>query len=104
MSEAGSGSDAFALKTKAVVKGDHYEITGQKLWITNGNEAEIFIVFATIDPSAGYKGITAFIVEKVLKVSPSAKGRQTRHSRQFNDRINFRFVQSSKGKRPRRSR
>lgn len=64
LSEAGSGSDAFALKTKAADKGDHYELSGQKLWITNGNEAEIFIVFATIDPSAGYKGITAFIVEK----------------------------------------
>ena len=64
LSEAGSGSDAFALKTKAVDKGDFWEISGQKLWITNGNEAEIFIVFATVDPSAGYKGITAFIVEK----------------------------------------
>ena len=64
LSEAGSGSDAFALKTRAVDKGDHYEINGQKLWITNGNEAEIFIVFATMDPEAGYKGITAFIVEK----------------------------------------
>ncbi len=64
LSEAGSGSDAFALKTRAVDKGDHYEITGQKLWITNGNEAEIFVLFATVDPEAGYKGITAFIVEK----------------------------------------
>lgn len=64
LSEAGSGSDAFALKTKAIDKGDHWELTGQKLWITNGNEAEIFVMFATIDPSAGYKGITAFIVEK----------------------------------------
>ncbi len=64
LSEAGSGSDAFALKTRAVDKGDHYELNGQKLWITNGNEAEIFIVFATVDPEAGYKGITAFIVEK----------------------------------------
>ena len=64
LSEAGSGSDAFALKTRAVDKGDHYELTGQKLWITNGNEAEIFLLFATIDPEAGYKGITAFIVEK----------------------------------------
>jgi alkylation response protein AidB-like acyl-CoA dehydrogenase len=64
LSEAGSGSDAFALKTRAVDKGDHFELTGQKLWITNGNEAEIFIVFATIDPEAGYRGITAFIVEK----------------------------------------
>ncbi|MEO6051856.1 MAG: acyl-CoA dehydrogenase [Pyrinomonadaceae bacterium] len=64
LSEASSGSDAFALKMRAVDKGDHYELTGQKLWITNGNEAEIFVLFATIDPDAGYKGITAFIVEK----------------------------------------
>jgi alkylation response protein AidB-like acyl-CoA dehydrogenase len=64
LSEAGSGSDAFALKTRAIDSGDDYSITGQKLWITNGNEAEIFLVFATIDPDAGYKGITAFIVEK----------------------------------------
>ncbi|MBE7515095.1 MAG: acyl-CoA dehydrogenase [Chloracidobacterium sp.] len=64
LSEAGSGSDAFALTTRAADNGDHYEITGQKLWITNGNEAEIFIIFATLDPEAGYKGITAFIVEK----------------------------------------
>jgi alkylation response protein AidB-like acyl-CoA dehydrogenase len=64
LSEAASGSDAFALRTKAVDKGDHFELSGQKLWITNGNEAEIFILFATVDPAAGYKGITAFIVEK----------------------------------------
>lgn len=64
LSEAASGSDAFALKTRAVDKGDHYELTGQKLWITNGNEAEIFIVFANIAPEQGYKGITAFLVEK----------------------------------------
>ena len=64
LSEAASGSDAFALKTRAIDKGDHFELTGQKLWITNGNEAEIFVLFATVDPEAGYKGITAFIVEK----------------------------------------
>ena len=64
LSEAASGSDAFALKTRAIDKGDHFELNGQKLWITNGNEAEIFVLFATIDPDAGYKGITAFIVEK----------------------------------------
>ncbi len=67
LSEAASGSDAFALKTRAVDKGDHYELNGQKLWITNGNEAEIFVLFATVDPEAGYKGITAFIVEKSFK-------------------------------------
>ena len=64
LSEASSGSDAFALKTKAVDKGDHWELNGQKLWITNGNEADIFITFATVDADAGYKGITAFVVER----------------------------------------
>ena len=64
LSEAGSGSDAFAMQTKAEDKGDHYLINGRKMWITNGNEAGIFIVFANADPSKGYKGITAFIVER----------------------------------------
>jgi alkylation response protein AidB-like acyl-CoA dehydrogenase len=64
LSEAGSGSDAFALQTRAEDKGDHWQLNGRKLWITNGNEAGIFIVFANIDPSKGYKGITAFVVER----------------------------------------
>lgn len=64
LSEAVSGSDAFALQTKAEDKGDHYLLNGRKLWITNGNEAGIFIVFANVDPTKGYRGITAFIVEK----------------------------------------
>src|ERR1700722_16634580 len=64
LSEASSGSDAFALQTRAVKRGDDYVLNGQKLWITNANEAGLFIVFATLDPSAGYKGITAFLVEK----------------------------------------
>ncbi len=64
LSEASSGSDAFALQTRAVKRGDDYVLNGQKLWITNAKEAGIFIVFATIDPAAGYKGITAFLVEK----------------------------------------
>ena len=64
LSEAGSGSDAFAMQTRAVDKGDHYLINGQKLWITNGNEAEIFILFANANPEAGYRGITAFVIEK----------------------------------------
>jgi alkylation response protein AidB-like acyl-CoA dehydrogenase len=64
LSEAGSGSDAFAMQTRAVDRGDHYEITGQKLWITNGNEAGVFVVFANANPEAGYRGITAFVVEK----------------------------------------
>jgi butyryl-CoA dehydrogenase/short/branched chain acyl-CoA dehydrogenase len=64
LSEAGSGSDAFAMQTRAVDKGDHYLINGQKLWITNGNEADIFVLFANANPEAGYRGITAFIVER----------------------------------------
>jgi len=64
LSEAASGSDAFALQTRAELRGDQYILNGQKLWITNAKEAGIFIVFATLDPAAGYKGITAFLVEK----------------------------------------
>ena len=64
LSEAGSGSDAFAMQTRAVDKGDHYLINGRKLWITNGNEAEIFVLFANANPEEGYRGITAFVVEK----------------------------------------
>lgn len=64
LSEASSGSDAFALKCKAEDKGDHFLLNGSKLWITNANEADIFLVFANINPEAGYKGITGFIVER----------------------------------------
>jgi short-chain 2-methylacyl-CoA dehydrogenase len=64
LSEPGSGSDAFSLSTRAVQKGDHWELNGRKMWITNGAEAGFFIVFATVDPSKGYKGITAFMVER----------------------------------------
>jgi alkylation response protein AidB-like acyl-CoA dehydrogenase len=64
LSEAGSGSDAFALQTRAAERDGGFVITGRKLWITNANEAEIFIVFATVNPDAGYRGITAFIVER----------------------------------------
>ena len=64
LSEASSGSDAFALQTRAEASGDHYVLNGRKLWITNGKEAGLFVLFASIDPSAGYRGITAFLVEK----------------------------------------
>jgi alkylation response protein AidB-like acyl-CoA dehydrogenase len=64
LSEAGSGSDAFALTTRAQPDGDDFLLTGRKLWITNANEADVFIVFATVDPDAGYRGITAFVVER----------------------------------------
>jgi butyryl-CoA dehydrogenase/short/branched chain acyl-CoA dehydrogenase len=64
LSEAGSGSDAFALATRAQEQGDHWVLNGQKLWITNAAEAGVFIVFANANPDAGYKGITAFLIER----------------------------------------
>ncbi len=64
LSEPGAGSDAFALATKADDKGDHWELTGSKFWITNGAEAKFFIVFANADFDKGYKGITAFLIER----------------------------------------
>jgi len=64
LSEAGSGSDAFALQTKAELRGSDFVLNGRKLWITNSKEAGLFILFATVDASKGYKGITAFLVEK----------------------------------------
>ena len=64
LSEAGSGSDAFAMQTRAVDRGGHFVLNGRKLWITNGKEADIFVLFANANPEAGYRGITAFIVEK----------------------------------------
>src|SRR5436190_6661867 len=64
LSEAGSGSDAFALACRAEDKGDHWVLNGQKLWITNAYEAGFFIVFANANADAGYKGITAFLIER----------------------------------------
>jgi len=64
LSEAGSGSDAFALTTRAERKGDDWVLDGQKMWITNAQEAGLFLVFATVDPTKGYRGITAFILER----------------------------------------
>jgi short-chain 2-methylacyl-CoA dehydrogenase len=64
LSEAGSGSDAFALATRASEAADGFRLTGRKLWITNGNDADVFIVFANLNPEAGYRGITAFVVER----------------------------------------
>ncbi|MGN8225717.1 acyl-CoA dehydrogenase [Gracilimonas sp. BCB1] len=67
LSEAGSGSDAFALKTTAKEDGDDFVLNGSKLWITNANEADIFLVMANVNPEAGYKGITAFVVERGME-------------------------------------
>jgi butyryl-CoA dehydrogenase/short/branched chain acyl-CoA dehydrogenase len=64
LSEPAAGSDAFALTTRAISQADGHSITGRKLWITNAAEADVFLVFATINPAAGYKGITCFLVER----------------------------------------
>jgi alkylation response protein AidB-like acyl-CoA dehydrogenase len=64
LSEGASGSDAFGMATRAELRGDRWVLTGRKLWITNGAEAQIYVVFANANPSAGYKGITAFVVER----------------------------------------
>jgi len=64
LSEAGAGSDAFALTTRAALKGGHYFITGRKMWITNAAEAGIYLLFANANPDLGYRGITCFIVER----------------------------------------
>jgi alkylation response protein AidB-like acyl-CoA dehydrogenase len=64
LSEAGSGSDAFALTTYGRLDGNKYVLNGRKLWITNANEADLFLVFATLNPEAGYRGITAFLIER----------------------------------------
>ncbi len=66
LSEAGSGSDAFALATRATDYGDHYRLTGRKLWITNAAESGLFLLFANLNPEAGYKGITAFLIDRDL--------------------------------------
>ncbi|CAB5371908.1 unnamed protein product [Rhizophagus irregularis] len=73
LSESGAGSDAFALKTRAEKKDGYYILNGSKMWITNSGEAEIFLVFANLDPSKGYKGITCFVVEKDMGVKIDKK-------------------------------
>ena len=67
LSEAGSGSDAFAMASRAAARGDGFVLNGRKLWITNANEAGLFLVFANVNPEAGYRGITAFLVERGFK-------------------------------------
>ncbi|RUP35358.1 acyl-CoA dehydrogenase/oxidase [Jimgerdemannia flammicorona] len=79
LSEAGSGSDAFALQTRAEKQGDHYIINGSKMWITNSKEAGIFLVFANVDPPKGYKGITCFVVEKEWGVQIAKKESKVRY-------------------------
>jgi len=73
LSEPGSGSDAASLRTTAVRKGDHYVLNGSKQWCSHGDHADVITVFATVDPSKRAKGITAFLIEKSLPASPSAR-------------------------------
>lgn len=80
LSETGSGSDAFALATTATKSSDgkHYTLNGSKCWITNSAEADIFLVFATQDPSKGYKGISCFVVEKKDGIEIAKKEKKVR--------------------------
>ncbi|KAH8106344.1 acyl-CoA dehydrogenase/oxidase [Cristinia sonorae] len=73
LSEPASGSDAFALQTRAKKDGNHWVLNGSKMWITNSYEANVFLIFATIDPSLGYKGITCFIAEKDMGIQIAKK-------------------------------
>ncbi|KZP07257.1 mitochondrial acyl-CoA dehydrogenase [Athelia psychrophila] len=73
LSEPASGSDAFALQTRAKKDGDHYIINGSKMWITNAYEAEVYLIFANIDPSKGYKGITCFVATREMGVQIAKK-------------------------------
>ena len=73
LSEPASGSDAFALKTKAEKTADGYKLNGSKMWVTNAADAGIFLIFANLDPSKGYKGITCFVAEKEWGVQIAKK-------------------------------
>ena len=104
LSEAGSGSDAFALACRAEDKGDHFELTGRKLWITNAAEAELFIVMANLDPAKGYKGITSFLVERsVPGLLGRQEGGQARHPRLLHLRADPRRLPRAEGERARRA-
>ena len=105
LSEAGSGSDAFAMATRATEKGDGFLLTGRKLWITNANEADLFIVFANVNPDAGYRGITAFIVDRGRRRLHGRQERgQARHPRQQHLRAAVRGLLRAEVTDPRRGR
>ncbi|BBM05810.1 hypothetical protein HAALTHF_34110n [Vreelandella aquamarina] len=70
MSEPGAGSDVVSMQLRAKEDGDHYILNGNKMWITNGPDADVLVVYAKTDPDAGSKGITAFIIEKACRASP----------------------------------
>ena len=105
LSEAGSGSDAFALQMRAEKVDGGYRLNGRKLWISNAKEAGLFLVFATLDPAAGYRGITAFLVEKgTAGIFSWAQGRQDGNSRQQHVRIDIRQLRGTGGESAGRSR
>ena len=104
LSEAGSGSDAFALATRATKRGDEYFITGRKLWITNAAEAGLFLVFANANPEAGYRGITCFLVERDFPgFQVGQERRQARHPRVVHLRAHSGRLPRSRRQRARRS-
>ena len=103
LSEAGSGSDAFALACRATDKGDHYELTGRKLWITNAAEAELFIVMATLDPVEGLQGHHELPGRAQLpRLLGGQEGEQARHPRELHLRAHPRGLPGAEGERARR--
>ena len=102
LSEPASGSDAFALETRADDRGDHWELTGRKFWITNGGEAGLFLVFANTDFTKGYKGITGFIVERGFPgIHGGQEGEQARHPGLEHHRTDSRAVPGAEEQRAR---
>ncbi len=88
MSEPGAGSDVVSMQLKATRHGDRYVLDGRKMWITNGPEADVLVVYAKTSPNARQRGISAFIIEKEFKgFSAGAKARQARHARFEHERI-----------------
>ena len=82
MSEPGAGSDVVGMRTRAEKRGDRYVLNGSKMWITNGPDADVLVVYAKTDPEAGPQGITAFLIEKGFQgIFHGAEARQARHAR-----------------------
>jgi isovaleryl-CoA dehydrogenase len=91
MSEANAGSDVVSMKLAARREGDRYMLNGTKMWITNGPDADVYVIYAKTDPAAGSRGITAFIVERDYPgFSPLTQARQARHARLQHLRVGVR--------------
>ncbi len=105
MSEPGAGSDVVGMRTRAEKRGDRYVLNGTKMWITNGPDADVLVVYAKTDPDAGPRGITAFLVEKGIQgFLHRAEARQARHARLQHLRAGVRGLRGAGGERAGRGR